>query len=95
MTDAAPLGEDVRPRLARGVRMVESAAHGGRVLLAPERLFKPDPVAAAILELCDGRSLGEMIDALAARYTAPREKIAADVAALLRTLAEKRLMDLA
>ncbi|MDC7788907.1 pyrroloquinoline quinone biosynthesis peptide chaperone PqqD [Rhodoplanes sp. TEM] len=86
---------DAVPRLARGVRMVESAAHGGRVLLAPERLFKLDEVAAAVLDLCDGtRSVAAVVDDLAGRYTAPRDRILADVSALLRSLADKRLVEL-
>lgn len=91
----ASIGEDATPRLARGVRMVESAAHGGRVMLAPERLFKLDGVAAAVLDLCDGtRSVAAIVDDLAGRYTAPRGRILADVSALLRSLADKRLVDL-
>src|SRR5205807_4483123 len=37
-----------RPRLPRGVRLVHSEAPGGWVLLAPERTFQPDALAAGI-----------------------------------------------
>jgi pyrroloquinoline quinone biosynthesis protein D len=91
----APIGPDVRPRLPHGVRLTHSEAHGGWVLLAPERMFKADAIAAEILKRCDGQaSLSEIIEDLAATYRAPREKIAADVTALLSGLAEKRLLEL-
>jgi len=60
------------------------------VLLAPERLFQPDAIAVAVLELIDGRRTFCVItDALAARFEAPREVIAADVSVLLQDLAAK------
>lgn len=91
----APIGPDVRPRLPHGVRLTHSEAHGGWVLLAPERMFKADAIAAEILKRCDGQaSLSEIIEDLAATYCAPREKVAADVTALLSGLAEKRLLEL-
>jgi pyrroloquinoline quinone biosynthesis protein D len=90
----APISEQACPRLAPGVRLTESAAHGGWVLLAPERVFKADAIATEILRLCDGeRSLQAITDDLAARYSEPRERVAADVAALLGQLAEQRLLE--
>ena len=43
-----------RPRLPRGVRLVHNEAHGGFVLLAPERVIKADAIAAEILKRCTG-----------------------------------------
>jgi len=84
-----------RPRLPRGVRLVHNEAHGGWVLLAPERVFKADAVAAEVIKRCDGNaSLSEIIDDLARTYSAPREKIAEDVNALLSGLADKKLLEL-
>lgn len=79
------------PRLARGARLREDAARGGRwVVMAPERMFVPDETALEVLRLLDGaRSVDAVVDDLAARYAAPREEIAADVLALLRELEEK------
>jgi hypothetical protein len=37
---------------------------------------------------------GELVDDLAKTYTAPREKILADVGTLLRGLADKKLLEL-
>lgn len=94
MSDPA-IPPEARPRLPRGVRLVDSEAHGGRVLLAPERVFKADAVAAAILQHCDGgQTLAEIVDALAAAYGAPRERVLVDVTALLRGLADKKLVEL-
>jgi len=65
------------------------------VLLAPERVFKPDPIALEIIKRCTGEArFGEIIDDLAKTYAAPREKILADVSTLLRGLADKKLLEL-
>lgn len=97
MTDPTPpavIPPDARPRLARGVRLTNSEAHGGMVLLAPERVFKADAIAAAILERCTGEAtLAEIVDGLAAQFNAPRERVLTDVSALLRGLAEKKLLE--
>jgi pyrroloquinoline quinone biosynthesis protein D len=83
------------PRLPRGVRLVHSETHGGWVLLAPERVFKADAIAAEIIKRCTGEAtLHEIIDELVSVYSAPRERIAADVTALLSGLAEKKLLEL-
>jgi len=83
-----------RPRLPRGVRLTYHEAHGGWVLLAPERLFKADAVATEILKRCTGdATLGSIVDDLARTYAAPRERILADVSGLLQGLAEKKLLE--
>lgn len=93
--ETSPISLETHPRLPRGVRLAESAAHGGWVLLAPERVFKADPIAVAILQRCTGEAtFAAIVDDLAKTYAAPREKILADVTALLRGLAEKRLVEL-
>ena len=96
MTDAAPgITADTRPRLPRGVRLVHNEAQGGWVLLAPERVFKADPIAVEIVKRCTGEaSVEAIVDDLAKTYAAPRERILADVTALLGSLAEKRLLEL-
>ena len=83
------------PRLPRGARLVHNEAQGGWVLLAPERVFKADAIAAEILKRCTGETtFAAIVDDLADTYAAPRERILADVTALLRGLADKRLMEL-
>ena len=88
------LEPDARPRLPRGVRLQESAQHGGHVLLAPERVFKADAVAVAVLQRCTGEAtLASIVDDLAHAYGAPRERVLADVTALLSGLAEKKMLE--
>jgi pyrroloquinoline quinone biosynthesis protein D len=96
MSGTGQLSEDARPRLPRGVRLTHNEAQGGWVLLAPERVFKADAITAEILKRCTGQaSVSEIVDDLARAFTAaPRERIEADVTALLGTLAEKRLLEL-
>ena len=92
---SADIPADARPRLPRGVRLVHNEAQGGWVLLAPERVFKADAIAVEIVKRCTGEaSFGEIVDDLAKTYSAPRERILADVGALLRGLADKRLLEL-
>lgn len=91
----AAIPPEARPRLPRGVRLIHNEAQGGWVLLAPERVFKADPIAAEILKRCTGEAtLAAIVDDLAATYAAPRERILADVTAILRGLADKRLLEL-
>lgn len=83
------------PRLPRGVRLVDSAAQGGMVLLAPERVFKPDAIAVEILKRCDGTAtVAAIADELATAYNAPRERVLGDIKTLLGSLADKQLLDL-
>ncbi len=78
------------PAFNRGFRLRHDAVRGAWVVLAPERLFLLDEPAVEVLKLVDGaRSVPEIVDALAARFDAPREAIAADVEAMLRDLVDK------
>jgi pyrroloquinoline quinone biosynthesis protein D len=95
VADNDPIPPDVRPRLGRGVRLVHNEAQGGWVLLAPERVFKADAIAVEIVKRCTGEvTLAAIIDDLAKTYTAPRERILTDVTAMLRSLADKRLLEI-
>jgi len=99
MTDAAASGtsipSDAKPKLPRGVRLTHNEAQGGWVLLAPERIFKADAIAVEILKRCTGEAtFAAIVDELAATFKAPRERIETDVSNLLRSLADKRLLEL-
>ena len=95
MSEPAIIAPDARPKLPRGVRLTHSEAHGGMVLLAPERVFKADAIAAAILTRCTGdATFAEIVDALASAYKAPRARVEADASMLLTGLAEKKLVEL-
>ncbi len=83
-----------RPRLPRGVKLKRDEARGRWTLLAPERIFEVDDIAAAVLELCDGeRDLTSIVAVLARRYNAPEVVIAKDVAAMLGDLEAKRVLE--
>jgi pyrroloquinoline quinone biosynthesis protein D len=87
----APLA---KPKLPRGVRLSHNEAQGGWVLLAPERIFKADAIAAEILKRCNGEATFDaIVDDLARSFKAPRERIHADVTALLLGLSEKKLLE--
>ena len=93
--EPASVSPDARPHLPRGVRLVHNEAQGGWVLNAPERIFKPDPIAYEILKRCTGEaSFDAIVDDLARTYQAPRERIATDVTQLLQGLADKKLLAL-
>jgi pyrroloquinoline quinone biosynthesis protein D len=78
------------PRLPRHVKLRHDPARDRWLLLAPERVFTPDPIALEVLKLCDGeRTLEAIADLLAARYAAPKEHILADVTSMLQDLADK------
>jgi pyrroloquinoline quinone biosynthesis protein D len=86
---------EAQPRLPRGVRLVHNEAQGGFVLLAPERVFKADAIAAEILKRCTGEAtVAAIVDDLAKTFAAPRERILTDVTKLLGSLADKRLLEL-
>lgn len=86
------LTENATPYLPRGVRLAHDTVRGMRVLHAPERAMQLDPIGEAILTALDGRTLGAIIDALAAKYAAPRNEIATDVTAFLQGLIDRRMV---
>jgi pyrroloquinoline quinone biosynthesis protein D len=95
LAEEDPVPDSARPRLPRGVRLAHSEAQGGWVLLAPERIFKADAIAAEILKRCTGEAtLGAIVNELAAMFSARRERISVDVGRLLRGLADKKLLEL-
>lgn len=81
--------EASRPVLPRHARLQFDNTRARWVILAPERVLAPDDIAVEVLQLCDGRSVADMIERLAAKYAAPREVIGADVIAMLQDLADK------
>ena len=95
MSDAIKITPESKPVLPRGVRLTENPQQGW-VLVAPERVFKADGIASVILKRCDGSvSVAQMADEFSTAYNAPRDRILSDILALLQTLADKRLLDVA
>jgi pyrroloquinoline quinone biosynthesis protein D len=84
------VSETSRPVLPRHAKLKFDETRQVWVLLAPERVLAPDEIAVEVLKLCDGvRSVGVIVDELAAKYAAPRGEIAGDVVAMLQDLADK------
>lgn len=78
------------PAFNRGFRLRHDEVRGKWVVLAPERLFVLDGVAAEVLQLVDGeRAVPTIVDVLAEKFAAPRELIAKDVDAMLHDMAAK------
>ncbi len=92
MVQVGTIAPSAKPRLPRDVRLVHNEAQGGWVLLAPERVFKADSVAAEILKRCAGEaSVEQIVDDLAKAFAgAPRERIHADAVTLIGGLADKK-----
>lgn len=87
------IAEATVPRFAPHVRLSFDKSRDRWVVMAPERLFVPDEIAAEILRRCDGTaSVGAIVDALAQEFDAPREEIAADVIALVADLCEQGVL---
>ena len=86
---------DLVPALPRGVRLRFDQARKVWVLLAPERVLMPDPIAVEILKRCDGkRSVAAVVDDLAETFAAERAQIETDVTAFLQDLADKGMLAL-
>ena len=87
------LGPEARPRLPPGVRLKHDAVRREWVLLAPERVIRLDQVAVEVLRRCTGEAtLAAIVDDLSTAFTAPRDRIEADVLAMLAALSRKRLL---
>ncbi len=82
-----------RPRLAPGVRLHFDTTRSAWVLLGPERVIETEGPASEILRRCDGtRTVGQIVDELAALYAADRSEIEGDVTDMLTELATKRMV---
>lgn len=93
MTERPDVTENSIPSLPRGVKLRFDKARDAWVMLAPERVFMPDPIAVEILKRCDGQAaVAAIVDDLAATFAAPREQIAKDVTAMLQDLADKGMV---
>jgi pyrroloquinoline quinone biosynthesis protein D len=95
MTDALTISGDVIPRFPRGVRLRYDDVRSQWILLAPERILKPDGIALEILKRCDGKTtLDAIIDGLVQAFGAEREEVGRDVREFLDGLAAKRIVEL-
>lgn len=89
MTAPVAIDEASVPRLAGHVTMKFDEHRDRWVILAPERVLMLDETAAQILKRCDGKTVAQIVDDLAAVYDAPRDAILGDVVAMLQDMASK------
>ncbi len=86
--------DSVQPRLARGVRLETDSATGKSVLLFPEGIVELNETAHGILTRCDGRTVSEIVQALADEYDADLAALGTDVRETLADLQQRRLIEL-
>jgi pyrroloquinoline quinone biosynthesis protein D len=79
-----------RPVLARHARYRWDALRRQHQLVVPEGLLVLNPPGAAIVRLCDGRSMGELVAAVEEQF--PGCRAATDVTEFLQRLAHKGLL---
>lgn len=93
MTARITISEDSVPRLPVGVKLRFNEQRQQWTLLAPERVFVPDPIALEVIKRCDGAaSVAAIVDQLAKAYEAPRDVISKDVHQMLQDLTDKGVM---
>jgi pyrroloquinoline quinone biosynthesis protein D len=80
--------------LGRGVRLQTDPKTGNSVLLFPEGVLELNETAQEILTRCDGRTVSEIIQALAEEYNVDVEMLAADVRETLADLQQRKLIEL-
>ena len=83
-----------QPTLARGVRLQNDSKTGNSVLLFPEGVLELNETAQEILTRCDGRTVSEIIQALAEEYDVDSHMLAADVRETLANLQRRKLIEL-
>jgi pyrroloquinoline quinone biosynthesis protein D len=83
-----------QPRLAKGVRLQTDSATGKSVLLFPEGIIELNESAHEILVRCDGRTLSEIVQALAEEYDTDLVALGTDVRETLADLQQRRLIEL-
>ena len=88
------IADAAQPRLAKGVRLQNDSATGKSVLLFPEGIVELNETAHEILVRCDGRTVTEIVQALADDYDADQAAIAIDVRETLAGLEQRKLIEL-
>ena len=81
---------DSKPGLPPHIKLRHDAGRGRWHVLAPERVFEPDPIAVEILKHCDGATtVQEIANRLAKDYNAPVQEILVDTISMLQELSDK------
>ncbi|HEY0212878.1 MAG TPA: pyrroloquinoline quinone biosynthesis peptide chaperone PqqD [Paenirhodobacter sp.] len=93
MPERIALNETHVITLKRAARLRFDKARSIHTLLAPERVVVLNETSVMILEALDGRPLGQIIDAFAAKFAAPRALIATDVVTMLQDFTDKGYLE--
>jgi pyrroloquinoline quinone biosynthesis protein D len=88
------IAASAQPILARGVRLQTDSKTGNSVLLFPEGVLELNETAQEVLSRCDGRTVTEIIQALAEEYDVDSHMLAADVRETLVDLQRRKLIEL-
>ena len=88
------IASSAQPRLTRGVRLQTDSKTGNSVLLFPEGVLELNETAQEILNRCDGRTVNEIIQALAEEYDIDPKMLAIDVEETLADLKRRKLIEL-
>jgi pyrroloquinoline quinone biosynthesis protein D len=88
------IADSSRPRLASGVRLQIDPQTGNSVLLFPEGILELNETAQDILNRCDGRTVSDIIQALAEEYDVDPKMLAHDVRETFADLQRRKLIEL-
>lgn len=88
------IAASAQPRLALGVRLQTDSKTGNSVLLFPEGVLELNETAREIVTRCDGRTVAEIVQALAGEYDADPQMLGADVRETLADLQQRKLIEL-
>jgi len=83
-----------RVKLAAKVRLRHDAPSGQVMLVFPESVLALNGPAGAIAVLCDGRTVEEIVVALAAKFQVSAEQLRGDVDLFVGRLSERGLLEL-
>lgn len=83
-----------QPRLPKHIKLRHDATRNAWTILAPERIFTPDPIAVTVLQLCDGaRNVQAIAAELARTYSADTTQILGDILPMLQDLTDKGVLE--
>jgi len=91
---ATTISGSAQPRLTSGVRLQTDSVTSKSVLLYPEGIIELNETSHEIVSLCDGRSVAEIVQALAKEYDADVDALASDVQETLADLYQRNLIEL-
>lgn len=84
-----------RPVLPRHIRLRYDRFREKHVILGPEKVYWPDEISVAILQLCDGeRDVGAIAKVLAVEYNAPEDVIRNDILEFVQEWSDNLMLKL-